>query len=112
MDARTTIKTKLPSRHVTEGAECAPEAFGGSTNAALHLPMIAHERGIDLSNSAEIFKKTPCVAGLKPGGRYVAKDMLEVSGIPLLMKTLLDNGHMRGDCLVTGLAVAEIDTAV
>ena len=57
---------------------------------------------------AEIFKKTPYVADLKPGGRYVAKDMFEVGGIPLLMKTLLDNGYLHGDCLtVTGRTIAE-----
>ena len=85
-------------------------ASGGSTNAALHLPAIAHECGIkfDLFDVAEIFKKTPYVADLKPGGRYVAKDMFEVGGIPLLMKTLLDNGHLHGDCLtVTGRTIAE-----
>jgi dihydroxy-acid dehydratase len=85
-------------------------ASGGSTNAALHLPAIAHECGIkfDLFDVAEIFKKTPYVADLKPGGRYVAKDMFEVGGIPLLMKTLLDNGHLHGECLtVTGRTIAE-----
>ena len=74
------------------------------------LPAIAHECGIkfDLFDVAEIFKKTPYVADLKPGGRYVAKDMFEAGGIPLLMKTLLDNGHLHGDCLtVTGRTIAE-----
>ena len=67
-------------------------ASGGSTNAALHLPAIAHECGIkfDLFDVAEIFKRTPYIADLKPGGKYVAKDMFEAGGIPLLMKTLLD----------------------
>jgi dihydroxy-acid dehydratase len=85
-------------------------ASGGSTNAALHLPAIAHECGIkfDLFDVAEIFKKTPYVADLKPGGRYVAKDMFEVGGIPLLMKTLLDHGYLHGDCLtVTGRTIAD-----
>ena len=101
MDARTSIKGRLPTRHLTEG---------GPTNAALHLPAIAHEAGIEftLFDVAEIFKKTPYVADLKPGGRYVAKDMFEVGGIPLLMKTLLDNGFLHGDCLtVTGRTIAE-----
>jgi dihydroxy-acid dehydratase len=85
-------------------------ATGGSTNAALHLPAIAHECGIefDLFDVAEIFRKTPYIADLKPGGRYVAKDMYEAGGVPLLMKTLLDNGHLHGDCLtVTGRTIAE-----
>ena len=85
-------------------------ASGGSTNAALHLPAIAHECGIefDLFDVAEIFKRTPYIADLKPGGRYVAKDMFEAGGIPLLMKTLLDHGFLHGDCLtVTGPTIAE-----
>ncbi len=85
-------------------------ASGGSTNAALHLPAIAHECGIkfDLFDVAEIFKRTPYIADLKPGGKYVAKDMFEAGGIPLLMKTLLDHGYLHGDCLtVTGRTIAE-----
>ena len=85
-------------------------ASGGSTNAGLHLPAIAHECGIkfDLFDVAEIFKRTPYIADLKPGGRYVAKDMFEAGGIPLLMKTLLDDGFLHGDCMtVTGRTIAE-----
>src|SRR6201998_2037672 len=97
-------------RRSLENAAAVVAASGGSTNAALHLPAIAHECGIkfDLFDVAEIFKKTPYVADLKPGGRYVPKDMFEAGGIPLLMKTLLDNGYMHGDCLtVTGRTIAE-----
>jgi dihydroxy-acid dehydratase len=100
----------IVTRRALENAAAVVAASGGSTNAALHLPAIAHECGIkfDLFDVAEIFKKTPYVADLKPGGRYVAKDMFEVGGIPLLMKTLLDNGHLHGDCLtVTGRTIAE-----
>ncbi|MBV9977989.1 MAG: dihydroxy-acid dehydratase, partial [Hyphomicrobiales bacterium] len=62
----------------------------------------------DLFDVAEIFKRTPYIADLKPGGRYVAKDLFEVGGIPLLMKTLLDHGFLHGDCLtVTGRSIAE-----
>ncbi len=103
-----------PARH--RHPPCARErrdrggGVGGSTNAALHLPAIAHECGIafDLFDVAEIFKRTPYIADLKPGGRYVAKDLFEVGGIPLLMKTLLDGGYLHGDCLtVTGRTMAE-----
>jgi hypothetical protein len=76
----------------------------------LHLPAIAHECGIkfDLFDVAEIFKRTPYIADLKPGGKYVAKDMFEAGGIPLLMKTLLDHGFLHGDCMtVTGRTIAE-----
>lgn len=93
-----------------ENAATVVAASGGSTNAALHLPAIAHECGIkfDLFDVAEIFKRTPYIADLKPGGKYVAKDMFEAGGIPLLMKTLLDHGFLHGDCLtVTGRSVAE-----
>ncbi len=101
---------KIVTRKALENAAAVVAASGGSTNAALHLPAIAHECGIefDLFDVAEIFKKTPYVADLKPGGRYVAKDMFEAGGIPLLMKTLLDHGFLHGDCLtVTGRTIAE-----
>lgn len=100
----------IVTRKALENAAAVVAASGGSTNAALHLPAIAHECGIkfDLFDVAEIFKKTPYVADLKPGGRYVAKDMFEAGGIPLLMKTLLDHGHLHGDCMtVTGRTIAE-----
>src|SRR5437763_982129 len=93
-----------------ENAATVIAATGGSTNGALHLPAMAHEAGIkfDLFDVAEIFKRTPYIADLKPGGRYVAKDMFEAGGIPLLMKTLLDEGFLHGDCMtVTGRTIAE-----
>src|ERR1700754_486675 len=93
-----------------ENAAAVISATGGSTNGALHLPAIAHEAGIkfDLFDVARIFEKTPYIADLKPGGKYVAKDMFEAGGIPLLMKTLLDNGYLHGDCMtVTGRTIAE-----
>jgi dihydroxy-acid dehydratase len=98
------------TRKALENAAAVVAASGGSTNAALHLPAIAHECGIafNLFDVAEVFKKTPYIADLKPGGRYVAKDMFEAGGVPLLMKTLLDHGFLHGDCLtVTGRSVAE-----
>jgi len=100
----------IVTRKALENAAAVVAATGGSTNAALHLPAIAHEAGIkfDLFDVAEIFKKTPYIADLKPGGRYVAKDMFEAGGIPLLMKTLLDHGYLHGDCqTVTGRTIAE-----
>jgi dihydroxy-acid dehydratase len=100
----------IVTRRSLENACAVVAATGGSTNAALHLPAIAHECGIefDLFDVAEIFKKTPYIADLKPGGRYVAKDMFEAGGVPLLMRTLLDHGFLHGDCLtVTGRTIAE-----
>ena len=93
-----------------ENAAAVVSATGGSTNAALHLPAIAHEAGIEfnLFDVAAIFEKTPYIADLKPGGKYVAKDMFEAGGIPLLMKTMLEHGYLHGDCLtVTGRTLAE-----
>jgi len=83
---------------------------GGSTNAALHLPAIAHEAGIDfdLHKVAEIFRSTPYIADLKPGGRYVAKDLYEVGGVGIILKALLDAGYLHGDCMtVTGKTLGE-----
>ncbi len=85
-------------------------ATGGSTNAALHLPSMANEAGIDfdLFDVAEAFKSTPYVADLKPGGKYVAKDMYEAGGVYMLMKTMLANDLLDGSCMtVTGKTLGE-----
>ena len=100
----------IVTRKALENAAAVVSASGGSTNAALHLPAIANECGIkfDLFDVAEVFARTPYIADLKPGGRYVAKDMFEAGGIPLLMKTMLDHGYLHGDCMtVTGRTIAE-----
>jgi dihydroxy-acid dehydratase len=85
-------------------------ATGGSTNAALHLPALAHEAGIrfTLDDVAEIMRRTPYIADLKPGGKYVALDVHRIGGIPVIIKALLDAGLLDGDCLtVTGKTLAE-----
>ncbi len=85
-------------------------ATGGSTNAGLHLPAIAHEAGIkfDLHDVAEIMRKTPHIADLKPGGKYVALDVFRIGGVPVIIKALLDGGYLRGDAMtVTGRSLAE-----
>jgi dihydroxy-acid dehydratase len=100
----------IVTRKALENAAAVVAATGGSTNAALHLPAIANECGVkfDLFDVAEVLKKTPYIADLKPSGRYVAKDMFEAGGVPLLMKTLLDHGFLHGDCItVTGRTIAE-----
>ncbi len=100
----------IVTRKALENAATVVAASGGSTNAALHLPAIAHEAGIDfdLFEVAKIFHRTPYIADLKPGGRYVAKDLFEAGGIPLLMKALLEGGYLHGDCMtVTGRTIAE-----
>ncbi|HWA92491.1 MAG TPA: dihydroxy-acid dehydratase [Rhizomicrobium sp.] len=98
------------TREAFENAAMVVAATGGSTNAALHLPAMASEAGIafDLFDVAEIFKRTPYLASLKPGGRFVAKDMWEAGGVPMLMRALLDGGYLHGGCMtVTGKTVAE-----
>ena len=93
-----------------ENAATIVAATGGSTNAALHLPALANEIGVkfDLMDVAKIFKKTPYLADLKPGGKYVAKDMWEAGGVPMLLKTLFDGGFIHGDCMtVTGKTMSE-----
>jgi dihydroxy-acid dehydratase len=98
------------TRKAFENAAVVVAATGGSTNAALHLPAMAHEVGLDfdLFDVAEIFKRTPYIADLKPGGKYVAKDVFEIGGVPQILKALLEGGHLNGDCLtVTGRTMAE-----
>ncbi len=100
----------IVTRKALENAATIVAATGGSTNAALHLPALANEIGIkfDLMDVAKIFKKTPYLADLKPGGRYVAKDMWKAGGVPMLLKTLLDGGYIHGNCLtVTGKTMKE-----
>jgi len=98
------------TREAFQNAARVVAATGGSTNAALHLPAMANECGIeyDLFDVAETFKTTPYMADLKPGGQYVAKDMHEAGGIYMLMKSLLSEGLLHGDCLtVTGKTLGE-----
>ncbi len=93
-----------------ENAARAVAASGGSTNAALHLPALANEAGIkfDLFDVAEIFKSTPYIADLKPGGKYVAKDLYEVGGVPVLLKALSMGGYLNKNCItVTGKTIGE-----
>ena len=100
----------IVTRKSLENAAVIVAASGGSTNAALHLPAIANEAGIKftLEDVTNISKKTPYIADLKPGGKFVAKDLYEIGGVPILIKALLDGGLLHGDCLtVTGKTIAE-----
>lgn len=108
--ARQLRPRDICTRQAFENAATVVAATGGSTNAALHLPAMAAEAGIvfDLFDVAEIFKRTPYIADLKPGGRYVAKDLFEAGGVQMVMKTLLEGGFLHGDCLtVTGRTIAQ-----
>jgi len=98
------------TRKAFENAAVVVAATGGSTNGGLHLPAMAHECGVDftLKDFAEIAARTPYIADLKPGGRFVAKDMGEAGGVPMLLKTLLEGGYLHGDVMtVTGKTLAE-----
>jgi dihydroxy-acid dehydratase len=100
----------IVTRKALENAAVVVGATGGSTNAALHLPAIANEAGIrfTLEDVTEIMRRTPYIADLKPGGKYVALDVHRIGGIPVIIKALLDAGLLHGDCLtVTGKTLAE-----
>jgi dihydroxy-acid dehydratase len=101
---------QIVTRKALENAAAVVAATGGSTNAALHLPALANEIGIafDLFDVADVFKRTPLIADLKPGGRYLAKDVHDIGGVSIILKALLDGGFLHGDCLtVTGKTIAE-----
>jgi len=91
----------IVTRKSLENAAVIVAASGGSTNAALHLPAIANEAGIKftLEDVTNISKKTPYIADLKPGGKFVAKDLYEIGGVPILIKALLEGGLLHEDCL-------------
>lgn len=101
---------QIVTRKALENAAAVVAATGGSTNAALHLPSLANEAGIrfDLFDIDEIFRRTPLIADLKPGGRFLASDVHAIGGVPIILKALLDGGFLHGDCLtVTGQTMAE-----
>ena len=91
----------LVTRKSLENACAAVAATGGSTNAGLHIPAIAHEAGIrfSLDDLARISKRTPLIADMKPGGRFLAKDLHAVGGVYAVLKELLNRGALHGDCL-------------
>jgi len=108
--ARNIRPRDICTRDAFENAARIVAATGGSTNAALHLPAMANEAGIefDLFDVAEIFKSTPYLADLQPGGQFVARDMYDAGGVYMLMKTMLDAGLLLGNCMtVTGRTLGE-----
>ena len=100
----------IVTRKALENAAMVVAATGGSTNAALHLPAMAHEAGIDFDLHAvtDVMRKTPYIASLKPGGKYVARDLFEIGGVSVVLNELLRGGHLHGDCMtVTGRTIEE-----
>lgn len=104
------LPSQVLTRKAFENAVMVGACTGGSTNIALHLPAIAYELGIPLSleDIHAISQRTPTLADLRPGGRYVAYDLFKVGGVPVVLKALLDAGVLHGDALtVTGKTMAE-----
>ena len=100
----------IVTRESLENACAVVSATGGSTNAALHLPAIAHEAGIrfHLDDVAAVFARTPLIADLQPGGRFLARDLYHVGGAGVVMRALLEAGALHGDCLTfTGRTLAQ-----
>jgi dihydroxy-acid dehydratase len=91
----------LVTRQSLENACAAVAATGGSTNAGLHLPAIAHEAGIafTLDDVAAVFQRTPLIASLQPGGEYLARDLHHAGGVAVVLKALLDGGYLHGEAL-------------
>lgn len=110
MIARGITARDIITKESLENAIAVIMALGGSTNAVLHLPAIAHEAGfvLDMADFQRISERVPLVADLKPFGEYVMFDLDQVGGVPVVMKMLLQEGLLNGDCLtVTGRSVAE-----
>jgi dihydroxy-acid dehydratase len=103
------LPRELITRKSLENACAAVAATGGSTNAALHIPAIAHEAGIrfTLDDFARVAQRTPLIADLKPGGRFLAKDLHAVGGVYAVLTALLAHGALHGDCLTLSGASLE-----
>ena len=98
------------TRRSLENGAAIVAATGGSTNAALHLPALANEAGIafTIDDVGEVFARTPLIGNLRPGGKYTAKDVYDVGGTAVVVRALVESGHIDGDCLtITGRTIAE-----
>jgi dihydroxy-acid dehydratase len=110
LDQGGPLPRELVTRKSLENAAAVVSATGGSTNAAMHIPAIAHEAGIrfTMDDVAKVFDRTPLIADLQPGGRYLAKDVHGIGGAPVVLKELLKAGKLHGDALtLTGATMAE-----
>jgi dihydroxy-acid dehydratase len=100
----------IVTRKAIENACAIVAATGGSTNAALHIPAIAHEAGIDfgIEDAAKIFQRTPLIGNLSPGGKYLAAHVHAIGGTPVILKELIAGGYVDGTALtITGQTLAE-----
>jgi len=104
------LPREILTRKALENGAAIVAATGGSTNAALHLPAIANEAGIDftIDDVGEVFARTPLIGNLRPGGKYTAKDVYDIGGAAVVIRALIESGHIDGSCLtVTGRTLAE-----
>ncbi|MGY3622588.1 dihydroxy-acid dehydratase [Bradyrhizobium sp. USDA 10063] len=104
------LPRELVTRKSLENGAAIVAATGGSTNAALHLPAIANEAGIAFSidDVGTVFARTPLIGNLRPGGKYTAKDVYDIGGAAVVIRELIESGHIDGSCLtVTGRTMAE-----
>ncbi|HWL20201.1 MAG TPA: dihydroxy-acid dehydratase [Bradyrhizobium sp.] len=104
------LPREIVTRKSLENGAAIVAATGGSTNAALHLPAIANEAGISftIDDVGEVFARTPLIGNLRPGGKYTAKDVYDVGGAAVVIRALVESGHIDGTCLtITGKTIAE-----
>src|SRR5690349_9070674 len=103
------LPRELVTRQALENASAIVAATGGSTNAALHIPAIANEAGIrfTVDDVAAVFARTPLIGDLRPGGQYLAKDVYEIGGVSVVIRALLESGHLHDVPTVTGRMLSE-----
>ncbi len=104
------LPREIVTRKALENGAAIVAATGGSTNAALHLPALANEAGIafSLDDVGEVFARTPLIGNLRPGGKYTAKDVYDIGGTAVVIRALVESGHIDGSCLtITGRTIAE-----
>jgi dihydroxy-acid dehydratase len=104
------LPREIVTRKALENGAAIVAATGGSTNAALHLPAIANEAGIafTIDDVGEVFARTPLIGNLRPGGKYTAKDVYDIGGTAVVIRALIESGHIDGACLtITGRTIAE-----
>jgi dihydroxy-acid dehydratase len=100
----------IVTRRSLENGAAIVAATGGSTNAALHLPALANEAGISftIDDVGKVFARTPLIGNLRPGGKYTAKDVYDIGGTAVIVRALVESGHIDGSCLnITGRTIAE-----
>jgi dihydroxy-acid dehydratase len=104
------LPREIVTRESLENGAAIVAATGGSTNAALHLPALANEAGISftLDDVGTVFARTPLIGNLRPGGKYTAKDVYDIGGTAVVIRALVESGHIDGNCLtITGRTIAE-----